>query len=106
MKDYCRLCMYALITFYCTSTSSNSVISCATGCFRAKNFVMHWGFHMIPVDMRLTLEYAADELNESALVWSPIPLIRKHGKVKLRRLNSTIKSGIQCDCYFHFVSIR
>ena len=44
---------------------------------RAKGFAMRWGFHVIPANMRLAMDYAASELNEPALVWLEIPLARK-----------------------------
>jgi len=49
---------------------------------RAKSFAMRWGFHMIPVEMRLAMDYASNEINEPTLVWPSIPLVGKHGEVE------------------------
>ena len=56
--------------------------NCATFFFWAKVFAIRWGFHMIPVSMRLAMDYAASELNEPALVWPAIPLVGKHGDIE------------------------
>ena len=37
---------------------------------------------MIPVNMRLAMEYSANEVNEPAVVWPAIPLVGKHGKIE------------------------
>ena len=37
---------------------------------------------MIPVNMRLTMDYAASELNEPALVWRAIPLVGNQGDIE------------------------
>ena len=50
--------------------------------FRAKIFAIRWGFHMIPVNMRLVMDYTANELNEPALVWPAIPLVGKHCEIE------------------------
>ena len=43
---------------------------------------MRWGFHMIPVEMRLAMDYASNEINEPTLVWPSIPFVGNHGEVE------------------------
>ena len=37
---------------------------------------------MVPVNVRLAMEYAASELDELALVWPEISLVEKHSKIE------------------------
>ena len=65
---------------------------------------MRWGFHVIPVIMRLAMDYAVNEFNEPALVWSVIPLVGKHSDIEEAEQHDGV--GVQCDCYCHFAIIH